>query len=335
MAIATFSFCQELFGFIDNQLTFVSDMASNTASMVTQPVSVGLVIAFVWMGFQVALGHGGMGVGEFLVKSVKVAIIVSFALSGGLYQGTVANAVRTLPDQVASAVTPSGSGATSGAQMVDQAAENSFKAAGDAWEKGGFMTDHGMEYWGAGAIMILASAVTLGIGAAYLLITKVCVALLAALGPLFIVGLLFRWSSRYFEKWLGAVIGMALLTVLLSAIFAMVTGAYAQYTSQLAMDGGQNMAMALGGLCMLAIIGTAMVVFLPMLATHLSDGVNMVGGVTGAISSALTPSPQSQSSGGGSGGSSSGGGSNSNSGSGGGSEQSRPASGHARGSKAA
>lgn len=272
-----FNLFSELFDTIDGHMdSAVNGMISQTTATIAPVATVGLVLAFMALGIAVILGKVEMPASEFLSKSLRSAIIAGIALGGGFYQGELASRIREMPEAITSAVIPSAAGESS-RTILDKAGEEGLSRAGEAWEQAGIMSGEGLMFAMAGIIMFVATIVMVVIGGAFMILSKVLLSLAVGLGPIFIVMLLFEATSKYFELWVGACVSAIMLTVLMSAVFALLCGVFDSYASQMAMDGNQNMALSLGGLAVITGVSGIVLLSIPALADRLSNGLGISG----------------------------------------------------------
>jgi type IV secretion system protein VirB6 len=262
-----------LFNKIDTATaSFVTTFSGNTIAEITPVVTVALTLTFVLYALAIINGKIEMPIMDFLSRSVRVAIISSIALAGGLYQTQIADAIQKTPDEFASALLGSPSGPTA-ASIVDDAAGKGFDRAAEAFEKAGFFEDDGITYAFFGTLILLSTAVLTAIGGAFILLAKLLLAILAGIGPLFIVALLWQATARFFEMWAGQVLNYGLLIVLFAAVFGLMMGIFGQYMNDMKFDGTQNVAYALGGSVILAVAMVVLLLYLPSLASGLAGGV--------------------------------------------------------------
>ena len=279
-----------LFAEIDHvTMTFARDVSSRIIVAVTPVFSAGLSVWFITWGILVMRGAVHEPVREFLGKVIRTALIVSVALGAGLYQETVANLVRTVPDDLAAVV--AGEEATLGfhldgapveigiagsergqAALLDRAAGQGLMKAEDAFEKGSVLTQQGMAFYTFGVLMLLATVIMVCAGGALILVAKVALALLAALGPLFIAALLFDATKRFFERWVAMVTTYGLIVVLFACVFTFMLGIFTNYMSGVNLDGNMNVAYGIGGALVLTIVSCVIVKELHHLAVGLGGG---------------------------------------------------------------
>jgi type IV secretion system protein VirB6 len=279
-----------LFAEVDHlTTTFARDVSSRLIAALTPVLSLGLSLWFVAWGILVMRGAIDQPVREFLGKVIRIALIVSVALGAGLYQGTVAELVRGLPDELAAVVmgdeasvafgldgsplTIGPSGAELGqAALMDRAAGQGLAKAEDAFEKGGVMTQQGMAFYTFGVLILLATVIMVGVGGALILVAKVVLALLAALGPLFIAALLFESTRRFFERWVAMAATYGLIVVLFACVFTFMLGIFANYMGGVNLDGEMNVAYGIGGALVLSVVSCAILREMHHLAVGLGGG---------------------------------------------------------------
>lgn len=273
MATGSFNLWAQLFAKVDTATAhFVTDISGKVIAEASPVVAIGLTLAFLLMGLGITIGTIDTPATEFLKRSFRVAVVSGIALTGGLYQTSIAEAIQRTPDEFASSLI-SGTPGSSAANIIDKAAEVGFNRAGEAFEKSGFFSEEGLAYTFYAVIVVIATAFITSIGGAFILLSKVALALLAGLGPLFIFMVLWRATHRFFEAWTGQIISYGLLTVLVSAIFGLVMSIFETYMSQVAFDGVMNFAWTLGGCLILTITSGIILLQLPNIAAGLASGV--------------------------------------------------------------
>ena len=271
-----FTLFTPLFNKIDTATaTFVSDISSNVIAAITPVVTVGLTLAFITFALLIIRGAVDMPVMEFLGRSVRIGIITSVALAGGLYQTQIASAIQSSPDDLAQALISSPTSSTTAASLIDGAAEKGFSKAQESFEKAGIFGENGIAYAVYGFIIMLATGVLVAIGGAFVLLSKIALGLLAGLGPLFILALLWQPTARFFEMWAAQVLNYGLLIVLFSAVFGLMMSIFTGYMEDLKFDGAMNLGYAIGGAVILAVAMILILLQLPSIASGLAGGVGL------------------------------------------------------------
>jgi type IV secretion system protein VirB6 len=269
-----FQVFKQLFDTVDGATaTFVHDISTRCIAEITPVVTVALTLSFISYGLLIMRGAAGMSATDFLGKSFRIAIIVNIALAGGLYQSNIADLIRTLPNDLATALIVNPSQGATAASLIDEAAGVGFDCAGIAFDKAGIFSFEGLTYCVIGVLVSLMTAVLVAVGGAFLLMSKIALSILAGLGPLFIVALIFPVTARFFDLWLGQVINYILLVVLYAAVFGFMMDIYKTYMTSFAFDGVVNISHALGGVCILSFSMLIILRQLPSIASSLSGGV--------------------------------------------------------------
>lgn len=255
--------------------TYVTDISSKSIAAITPVVSVGLTVAFIAYGWLIMRGAVEMPVAEFLNRCLRVGIITSIALSGGLYQDKIAGAITTVPDELALALISNATNSSTAANLIDEAAGQGFKRSTEAFEKGGFLSSNGLLFGLFGMLILFVTGILVGIGGAFILLAKIALALLAGLGPLFIIALLWQPTHRFFEQWAAQVLNYGLLIVLFSAVFGLVMNIFGNYMSDMKLDGIQSVGYQLGGAMILSVASIVLLLQLPSIASGLAGGIGL------------------------------------------------------------
>ena len=251
---------------------FVSQISTQAIATITPFVTLGLTLGFIAYAIAIIRGAVDMPVMDYLARSLRIAIIVGVALAGGLYQSQIASAIVELPNSLAVALISNPTEGAGAASIIDVAAGKGFDAASRAFEQSSFFSADGLLYGIFGIIIILATAVVVSIGGAFILLAKVALALLAGLGPIFVVCFLWQPLSRFFDLWIGQVLNYVLLVVLFSALFGLMMDIYGGYVAGVKFESGVNVAYSLGGAIILSIAMVLVLLQLPGIASALAGG---------------------------------------------------------------
>lgn len=271
----SFTLFEPLFAKIDTATsTFVSQMSAQAIATITPFVTLGLTLGFIAYAIAIIRGAIDMPVLDFLARSLRIGIIVSVALAGGLYQSQIADAIVELPNALAVALVSNPAEGSGAASIIDVSAGKGFDAAGRAFEQAGFFPD-GLLYGIFGIIIILATAVVVSIGGAFILLAKVALALLAGIGPIFIVTFLWQPLAKFFDMWIGQVLNYVILVVLFAALFGLMMDIYGGYVGDVKFESGVNVAYSLGGAIILSIAMVLVLMQLPGIAGALAGGVGL------------------------------------------------------------
>lgn len=291
-----FTVCKSFFDKVDEAtVNFVHDIATRCVVEITPVVTVGLTLSFITYGLLIMRSAVGMPVSEFLWKAFRIALIVNIALAGGLYQSEIAGLLRTLPDDFATALIINPNQGTTAASLIDESAKAGLSCAGDAFNKAGLFSFEGLTYCLIAIIILFMTVILTAVGTATLLMAKIFLSILAGLGPLFIVALVFPATERFFSLWLGQVLNYVLLVVLHAAAFGFMMNIFKSYMAQTKMDGLENVAWTVGGICILSFSMLIILRQLPSIASSLAGGVALSFERGSMLSKLRLPNPFSRS----------------------------------------
>lgn len=235
---------------IDGKLdAFLNEGASRMLGEVAGPLRVALVLYVLLYGFAILRGAISEPVMDFAVRSVKLALIAVLATTPAYGDWVTQPLFHGLPDTIARAIAGTASGDPGQAfdQFFGRAAYLGQKAAKQAnpmnW----------IPLLVSGTVFVIgALAAALGFGIAVL--AKVALALLVALGPIFIACALFEATRRYFFGWLGQAVNYLVLFALIIAIFQLVLSVVADQWGRIDAQDPVVGGLMFVGLCLLGAI---------------------------------------------------------------------------------
>ena len=192
-------FFAQFFAWINSQVaTYVSTNTVRVASAI-EPAAVTLATMYVMMwGFLSLTGRIQEPIWEGVRRIVMIGLILGVALRLWSYNDVITNTFFTAPDQLAAAVI----GAPNVVSVVDQVWLDGTAIAEQLLKKGSIL-DSDFAFYAAGFLVYLLVGLAVVVTAFMLALSKVALAILLALGPLFIVLLFFDATKRFFESWVA------------------------------------------------------------------------------------------------------------------------------------
>lgn len=286
-AAGSFTLFQDLFSQIDTiTANYVTDISSKVISAATPVVTICLVISFIVYALGIATGRIEMPIIDFFWRSFRIAAISGLVMAGGAYQSQIGDMIVKTPDQFAVFLISDAKQGTQAANVVDGAATAGFNIAEDAFSKAGIFGEHGLAYGAFGVIAVFATGVLTAIGGAFLISAKIALAILAGLGPIFIFAMLFPSTMKFFEAWVGQVLGYGFLIVFMSATFGFFMSIYTKFMTSAQIDEGSNLAYNLGGALIICVVGVLIFIQLPGKAAQLGGGLALnLGAAAGKVQS--------------------------------------------------
>ncbi|HEY4339499.1 MAG TPA: type IV secretion system protein [Steroidobacteraceae bacterium] len=224
---ATFS------SWLDSQLT--SYIGDNTArlSAALEPavVTLGTVYVMVWGYLQLT----GKIEEPFLTgmrRIMLLVIVLGGALQLWLYNAVIVDTFYDAPAQLAAAV----AGAASPVSTLDVVWQAGGNVASQLWNRGGMWhSDFG--FYIAGVLVWIIMGLVCCYAMFLIALSKIALAVLLALGPLFIVFRLFEGTRRLFDAWLMQLANYGFITVLTVLVGALLLTLIQSYATQTAARG--------------------------------------------------------------------------------------------------
>src|SRR6185437_2605376 len=253
--------------FVDGKLDAVLNAdVSNVIAQVSGPMRAALMLYVLLYGFAILRGAISEPIIDFAVRSLKLAFIYMLATTVAYSSWVTTPLFHTLPDALTQAI--SGSAATDPGAAFDQFFARACYL-GEKITQTASLVNFAPYLVAGGVYVIGALAAALGFGV--VIIAKVTLALLVALGPIFIACSLFDASRRYFFGWLGQAVNYIVLMALIITVFQMILSLVGDQWGQI--DGQDPMA---GGLIFIALCLLGAIFFLqtPAIAAGIAGGAS-------------------------------------------------------------
>lgn len=197
---------------------YLSDTTHDVISSFVPLASQMLMLYVVIYGYAMIRGMVQEPMMDFLTRLVKISFITGIATSVGLYNGWISTTLWNSPDALA-AVVASGPMASSSVSFLDNLMEGMYQLGDKHWQVGG-MTDVGPKFV---AILIwLLGLLCTAYAAFLLLLSKMMLAALIAVGPIFLLFLMFESTKKFFEVWLGQAVNFIFMVGLTAAVCKLV-----------------------------------------------------------------------------------------------------------------
>lgn len=210
-----------------------SYVGANTARLAAalEPAVVALATVYVMMwGYLQLTGQLQEPVSAGIRRIVVLVVVLGGALHLWLYDSVIVDTFYRAPAAVTEAVV----GTSDPVAIVDRIWESGGQVADALWSRGGvFRGDFG--FYLAGALVWLFMGLLCVYTMFLIALSSIASSILLALGPLFIVMLLFDATRRYFEAWLAQLATYAfigILTVLAGALLLQLVSTYADQTAR-------------------------------------------------------------------------------------------------------
>jgi type IV secretion system protein VirB6 len=259
---------------VDGLLTnFVTTKSAAVSSMLVPVALTGVTIYIMMLGFAVVRGETQDPLHTVLWKLFKIGFIAGIALSGGEYQGTVIEGVTGLQGAITSAF-----GANSLGGVIDNAL-TPYEALGNAlWSEATTGTFPNFALLAAAGMVSCAHFFIVLVALGMYLMAKISLALILAVGPIFILCAMFPATQRFTESWIGQAVQFVLVNGLLAAAISMLYSISQQFANHVQTNAGNTQVMT-DTLMLLGVTAALCFVVLNIqgIASALSGGVGLQG----------------------------------------------------------
>jgi type IV secretion system protein VirB6 len=225
-------FFATFWSWLNSQLaTYIGD---NTARLATilEPAVVTLATIYVmaW-GYLHLSGKIDEPVAAGLKRIVVMAAIFAVGLRMWLYNAVIVDTFYSAPAEVAAAMV----GSADPVGTIDTIWENGGAVAGILWDKAASSWSVG--FYIAGAVVWCLMGALCVYAMFLIALSSIALAILLALGPLFIATLFFDATKRLFVAWISQLTNYALITVLTVLVAALLLQIVQSYATQTAARG--------------------------------------------------------------------------------------------------
>lgn len=210
-------------------------IGDNTALLahVLEPsvITLAVVYVMVW-GYLHLTGRIDEPVTAGLKRIALLALVLGVGLRLWLYNTVIVDTFYRAPAELAAAMV--GSGDPVG--TLDAIWEKAGSVAGRLWIQGA-VHFNGLGYYLAAAVVWCLIGLLCVYAMFLIALSKIALAVLLALGPLFIVALLFDGTRRFFAAWIAQLATYGLITILTVMIAALLLRLVQSYAAQTAARG--------------------------------------------------------------------------------------------------
>jgi type IV secretion system protein VirB6 len=210
------------------------------------------------------------------IRMIKVAFVLGFALNIGYYSDYIIKFCQDTPVALAAVVSQSNTPTTeqSTAQQLDAMLDKGFALGNRAKAKAGVLNgDFGMYI--VALVCYLGTAVLTLFAAVMLMLSKFALAVLLAIGPIFLLLCLFQATKQFFGMWLGQVINFILTYVLSIAVISLVFGFIEDFLTQAVAQPDVSSFASMVQLFIMCGIGVLVLRQVPSVASALGGGIAM------------------------------------------------------------
>jgi type IV secretion system protein VirB6 len=228
--------------------SYISVHAAQVAAAI-EPAAVTAAVIYVMLwGYMHLRGQVDEPVTTAAIRILKIVVVFGVGLRLWLYHDVIVATFFDGPTELTARLV----GAGDPIATIDAIWDRGGAVAGALWDRGGVLSGD-VGFYIAGAIVYLLVGFVTLYTMFLLTLARVALAVLLAVGPLFIVLTLFDATRRYFEAWIHELSNYALVSVITVLVAALLLDLVEAYASQTAARGAAiltvdalNLALAAG-----------------------------------------------------------------------------------------
>jgi len=246
---------------------YISTHAAAVAAAI-EPVAGTLAIIYVMVwGYLHLTGRIEEPIMEAARRVLTLVVVLGAALHLWAYHDVIVDTFFTAPQSLAATLV----GATSPVTMVDAIWQRGGAIAAAFFDKGGLLTGDGGFYLAGAAVYVLVGSVC--VYTLFLIsLSRIALAILLALGPLFILCTLFPTSRRLFDAWMQELINHALVAVLTVMVATLLLDLVQGFADSTAARGGDLLTVDALNLTLAAALVLLVLMQVPPMAARLAGG---------------------------------------------------------------
>ncbi len=209
--------------------SYISVHAADTAAAIEPAaVTVAIIYVMIW-GYLHLRGRIDEPLVEGAVRILRLILVFGVGLHLWLYHSVIVELFYTAPTDLAARLV----GAAQPVQTIDAIWERGATVGSMLWDRGSLLAGDTGFYFAGVAVYVL-----MGFVCVYTLfliaLSRIALAVLLALGPVFIVLTLFDGTRRFFDAWLQELANyglVSMITILVDALMLDLLQAYAEQTA--------------------------------------------------------------------------------------------------------
>ena len=261
----------DIFDVVDIVLDdYVLDTSTLIINSVT-PIFTSLLILWIaiW-GYMMMYGKTESTLTDAFFRILRLGFILTLGLAVGTYNSVIVDFLFGWPEEVVAWATGNTSSSITGS--IDALLNSIVEVVYAAWNKAGVFDGNFGFYIIAGVVSVLGVMITVTL-AFLIILSKIILSILLAVGPIFIMLLLFPTTQKFFESWMAAAMNYGFLLIL-AVLVALLT--VSLVNTMMASLGDADFLSQLGGaieISILLLLSTLVLKQTPQLAANLGGGI--------------------------------------------------------------
>lgn len=223
-------FFEQFFSWLTAQLSSYVATTTTVVAATIEPAAVTLCTIYVmFWGFLSLTGRVQEPIWEGIKRMLVIALILGIGIRLWMFNQLITDTFFRAPNQLAAAII----GSPRTVQLVDEIWSDGNLIAEKLLSKGSLLNTN-FAYYIAGFAVYFMVGITVVVTAFLLALSKIALSIVLALGPIFIVLVLFDATKRFFEAWIAQLANYALISVLTILVAALLLSVLRSYVSSAA-----------------------------------------------------------------------------------------------------
>lgn len=275
-----------VFQFIGDTVTnvtnaFVTPAASNLMHVLQMLAITGVTLYMVLTGYAISTGAAEAPFRTFAKQCIKIVIIAAFALHADGYTNGVMDSLNGLETGLSDALnTTGGPPAANIYQVLDASLGRGLEIVADCFQKAdeaGWNLGAVLGWAISGIVVALGTVLVSMLGGAVVIVAKFALAIVFALGPMFILALMFPITAKFFDSWFSQVLNYILTIIIMATIMTFAMKAYDAFIAKANFSGSDGTNPLFASLQIGALTGVLIWIILQAgnIASGLAGGMSM------------------------------------------------------------
>jgi type IV secretion system protein VirB6 len=275
-------FYTQLFDKLSGTLSgYVGTTSSSVMGAITPVASTMVAIYVCFWGWSMMRGVINEPITDGVTRIARLAVIVAVATTGGYYSSFISDWLWNSPDVLASYV--AGDSQQTNVQYLDTLWNKEYDLGAAFMAKAKADSTYGipdLTMMAAGVGIWATGIICTGYAAFLLALSKMALAIVLGVGPIFVLLLIFEPTKRFFDSWLGQALNYLFLVMLTAAAVKLILTIVEAYLTKMGAVVDPTVSDAIPAIALSA-VGFLVLMQMPSIASALGGGVAV--GTLGAV----------------------------------------------------
>ena len=264
---------QDILTYVNNTCTnYISTNVSAVANAIAPAAYTLLGVYIMLWGVASMRGLIQEPITDMAGRLIKICLIFGIGIKLAEYDQYVTDVFFNGPEQIGLMLSNT-SDANTITSSLDSIVTQGYQIGDLFWNKGGVLNGNVGMYIIAGAIWLLTIAVT-AYSCFLIILSKIALAIIISLGPIFIISLLFQATSNFFNSWVQQLSNYFLIMLLVIAANVFVISVFGKYATIASSTQGITVETIFPFMA-ISVISLLILAQIPHIASGLAGGISL------------------------------------------------------------